>query len=49
MKYIFYLTEGIPDYLELTMNSILSVDQDAEIIFISDKKLNSNVATSCRH
>ena len=28
------------------MNSILSVDQDAEIIFISDKKLNSNVITN---
>ncbi len=46
MKYILFNYGEIPDYLELTMNSILSVDQNAEIIFISDKKVNSNVVTN---
>tara|TARA_A100001015_G_C15025536_1_gene730293 strand:- start:1486 stop:2376 length:891 start_codon:yes stop_codon:yes gene_type:complete len=46
MKYILFNYGEIPEYLDLTINSILTVDQNAEIVFISDKKLSSNVITN---
>ena len=46
MKYILFNYGEIPEYLDLTINSILTVDQNAEIVFISDKKLNNNVITN---
>lgn len=42
MNYVLFNYGKLPKYLNLTINSILSVDNNALIYFISDKTLNFN-------
>ncbi len=37
MNYLFYCKDSIPDYLKITLNSVLSVDKDAKIFICSNK------------
>ena len=44
MNYVLISIGNVPDYLNYTINSILSVDKNAKIIIGSDQKIqNKNI------
>ncbi len=47
MNYIYFYSGNVPDYVEYSINSILSVDKDAKIYFCSDKRVHFKNVEYC--
>jgi hypothetical protein len=49
MNYVLVAINQIPEYLKFTVNSILSVDDSANVFLLSDSKTKFNSTKHSRH